>query len=207
MTIVRIERGSCTVRFERMKGSGEDEKNAGTRITVIPALIKGRRMDMAVRQAVEAGSAAIWPVETAFCQVHEGDSGSGARKLERWMRVADAARRQCGARRPTSILRPAGLRETLERWDFGAGPLIFFHEKAPGGAPGLHRHLAEPVEDLAIMIGPEGGFAPHEVEEIVARGGRPVYLGPRVLRAETAVLYGIAAAAAIMRERNEWRLA
>ena len=207
MKIVTAERGSCGVIFEALGGreDGAEEKNSGLRITLIPALIKKGAMDMAVRQAVEAGTAAIWPVETAFCQVHARDSESKMHKKERWMRIADAARRQCGGGRPTNILGPAGLSETLERWDFGAGPLIFLHQKALPGGSSFHRYLAEPADDFAIMTGPEGGFAPSEVEEITARGGRPVYLGPRVLRAETAVLYGIAAAATIMRERSEWR--
>ncbi|MCK5737236.1 MAG: RNA methyltransferase, partial [Spirochaetaceae bacterium] len=95
----------------------------------------------------------------------------------------------------------------LENWG-NRGPLFFLHEKefANEKALSLHKHLAEPALDLAIMIGPEGGFSPDETNLLRENGALPIYLGDRVLRAETAAIYGMAAVSTIIRERAEWQM-
>jgi 16S rRNA (uracil1498-N3)-methyltransferase len=58
---------------------------------------------------------------------------------------------------------------------------------------------------LAIIVGPEGGLSPGETDLLLEVGAHPVYLGNRILRAETAAIYGLAAVNTIIRERTEWQ--
>ena len=55
------------------------------------------------------------------------------------------------------------------------------------------------------MVGPEGGLSPSETRLLRENGALPIYLGSRVLRAETAAIYGLAAVGTIIRERTEWQ--
>lgn len=185
--------------------AGAEEENT-PQIFLIAALTKGRKMDLTVRQAVEAGAAGLFPVFSEYSQVRpSGDDGMTAR-MKRWERIAGEALQQCGGRRALQLEEPVSLEAALEIWA-KRGPLLFLHEKSPdtGRPSGFHSSLAPPVRNLAIIAGPEGGLSPKEVNMLLARGGRPVYLGERVLRAETAAIYGLAAAATIIRERCEWQ--
>jgi 16S rRNA (uracil1498-N3)-methyltransferase len=57
-----------------------------------------------------------------------------------------------------------------------------------------------------MVVGPEGGLSPAEVEHFQAQGALPVWLGPFVLRAETASLYAVAAVNTILQETPEWTI-
>ncbi len=230
----------------------EELEGPAVRIYLMAALTKGRKMDLTVRQAVEAGAAGVFPLETENSQVRlsgEGREEARMKRRERWEKIAVEALQQCGGDFPTSVEAPVSIEKALERWR-DRGPVLFLHEKplfgkqgsaagfrgqfdkgadaagdlhggperetaaaGPGrqfdksaAAAGFHSLLAEQVRNLAIMIGPEGGFSPAEVDRLLRKGARPVYLGKRVLRAETAALYALAAAGTIIRERREWQL-
>lgn len=68
----------------------------------------------------------------------------------------------------------------------------------------LHGYLKGVPRRLHLFIGPEGGFSPEEVSEFTRVGIMPIYLGENVLRAETAVIYGIGAVKTILREHDRW---
>jgi 16S rRNA (uracil1498-N3)-methyltransferase len=70
----------------------------------------------------------------------------------------------------------------------------------------LHGLLEKQTGELAVIIGPEGGLDDKEVEILLKNKAFPVYLGSRVLRAETAAVYSIAAIQTIIREKAAWRI-
>jgi len=76
------------------------------------------------------------------------------------------------------------LEEGLERWLPAAGPRLLPH---PGAAAGPESLAGEPLPAAALAVGPEGGWREGELAAFAARGFRPVDLGPRILRVETAV--------------------
>jgi len=206
MKILHIAKDSCEVELESVhrKNTAGDEQLP--RITLMPAITKGKKMDLTIRQAVESGVFAIWPVLTEYCQVKYRKDLDTSKKTERWKRIAVEALQQCGGNQATELKTARTMKEILKKWE-KRGPLFFLHEKISENVPprSLHRYLAEPIEDLAIMTGPEGGLSPSETRQLLDYGGKPVYLGKRVLRAETAALYGIAAVSTIIRERAEWQ--
>jgi 16S rRNA (uracil1498-N3)-methyltransferase len=199
-------RDSCTFTVEAFREDRGETGEKQTRITLMPAVTRGKKIDLTVRQAVEAGAYAIWPILTDHSQVKFQTGSDLIDRTERWNRVASEALQQCGGSLPVLVGPPGKMMEVLEKWN-RRGPVFFLHEKKPetGEAGNLHGNLAEEVGELAIIIGPEGGLSPGEIRHLTGYGARPIYLGSRILRAETAALYALAAAGTIIRERAQWQ--
>ena len=158
------------------------------RAVVYQALIRGERFEAAIQKSVEFGAAAIVPVATERATVRL-DASDFAKKRVRWQRIATEAAMQCGR----------GVIPTIE-------PLVSFPE-AVANAPGLRLfcyeeertlHLrdalaaAGEVAEIALFIGPEGGFEPSEAETAKAAGALSVSLGRRILRTESAAPFVLA---------------
>ena len=166
------------------------------RLTLLQCLPKGRKIDLIVRQATEAGVSRIVPVLSERSLVRAGEERSA-----RLRRIAEEAMEQSGRDRLPEIEEPRTLESVArERWGTG----ILFYESASGAWP-LHRLLAHGPEEVGILIGPEGGFAEAEVRLVTEAGFRVAHLGETVLRVETAALYAIAAVMTIVQERNDWK--
>lgn len=205
MRLERVEAASCRVRLEpAVEGSQHEEADPPRQpaIQLLQCLPKGRKMDLIVRQAVEAGVESVVPVVSERCVVVPDEAPA---KRERWVRIAREALQQSGKLRLPSIQEPTPLARaaTLGEGDIG----LLFHEE-PLGAASLHRVLAgtPPGSRICLLIGPEGGLSPREVESLVGAGFRPVFLGETILRTETAALYAVAAVRTILREMGEWTL-
>lgn len=205
MEIIAVNRDSCTVKIIPALRPAKKSDHRNVQITLVPAVTKGKKMDLTVRQAVEAGATALWPMLSEHCQVRYRDKSDLQAKKERWERIAIEALQQCGGEIPVKLQPPQQLHELIELWA-DRGPLFFLNEREIEDemTGSLHQHLAEPVGELAIMVGPEGGLSPAEIRLLLEKGAHPVHLGSRVLRAETAAIYGMAAIGTIIRERTEW---
>ena len=156
-----------------------------------PALIKRDRFDMVLEKATELGAARIVPVITRRSVVDKLN-------LERAQTVVVEAAEQCARTALPELAAPAPLDRLLRDWP--AGRLLFFADEQ-GGAP-VGDALRE-SEMAAILVGPEGGF--DDAERAAIRElpqARPISLGPRILRAETAAL---AATALFMALAGDWR--
>jgi 16S rRNA (uracil1498-N3)-methyltransferase len=175
-------------------------------IRLFQCLPKGAKMDIIVRQATEAGVSTIVPVRSART-VPEPSSA----RLERWRRVAVEALQQCGRRAPPEILDCIDLGDLARQRSAGSGALeprrdVFCHED-PAGAEPLHLILDAPVAEVGVLVGPEGGLDPEEVRLLRGAGFRQAYLGPNVLRAETAATVAVGAIAILLLERETWTAA
>lgn len=188
--------GRDSVRVKVMPVPMEEGEPAGLRLSLYQCLPKGRKMDIIIRQATEAGVCAIRPVRSARC-VPEPAEG----RVERWRRISIEALQQCGRREPPAILPEVDLRDLPP--EEGAAS-VFFHED-PAGAEPLHRLLEGPVERVRVLIGPEGGLDPQEVRLLAAAGWRRAWLGPSVLRVETAAAVAVGAVSLLYLEREAWR--
>jgi len=174
-----------------------------TRVVLFPFLLKARKLDDVVRQACEAGVSAIVPVLGDHC-VARTDGEDGAKKAQRWAAIAKEAAQQSGSARVCEVRAPVASRQVPGEWD-QPGPLLFFHQ-TPLGTGSLHRCLFPRPEAVGLVVGPEGGLSPDEVDFFLAQGAKPVWLGPSVLRAETASLYAVAAVNTILQETPEWTI-
>lgn len=142
------------------------------------APIKRPRLEWLVEKAVELGVRRLLPVLTERTVVKlEAPSRLRARIVE--------AAEQCGRLTVPELAEPAPLEAALAE-PAALGSIAFADEA--GAAEPLARLLARGLPD-ALLVGPEGGFTPAERQALRARPGvRPVSLGPRILRAETAAL-------------------
>lgn len=164
---------------------------------------KAGKFDQVVRMAVEAGVASITPVLSERT-IPRYDARDGVRKQERWQRVALEAVQQSGSERVPQVQVPRSL-QSLTSDEFSDTRMIFFHQ-SPLAPVTLHEYCSEALPAYGICVGPEGGFAPAEVERMQAVGWLPGYLGPWVLRTEHAGMYAIAAIHTLLLEKSNWKI-
>ena len=146
---------------------------------------------MVLEKATELGAARIVPVITRRSVVDKLN-------LERAQTVVVEAAEQCARTALPELAAPAPLDRLLRDWP--AGRLLFFADEQGGAPAGDALRESEPA---AILAGPEGGF--DDAERAAIRElpqARPISLGPRILRAETAAL---AATALFMALAGDWR--
>ncbi len=181
----------------------EREVEPRTRLHLLQGWPKGSKLDAIVEQATELGVATVTPV---FCRrsVPRPGPAQEARRQARWERVAVAAARQSGRRVIPRIESAVGFPQALEAASRADRALLF--AETAEGATDLRRALSDgaPLSSVALLVGPEGGWAEEELAAARERGITRVNLGPRVLRAETAA---IVACALCLYELGELRAA
>ena len=162
-------------------------------LTVFFALLKGDKSELVVTKLTELGVKRIVP----FVSEHTVKKGE---KTDRLKRAAVEACKQCGRAvipEVCEIIKFSDLCAMLDGYD----KVVFAYEGAFAAGARLREIIDGTEKSVALIVGAEGGFAPHEVETISAKGVRAVTLGKRILRAETA---SIAAAAVILSLCGEW---
>jgi 16S rRNA (uracil1498-N3)-methyltransferase len=185
------------------RGKPEPGRGApAAEIHLFQCLLKGKKMDAVVRQAVEAGVHRIVPVASEHA-VAQYDQATRQKKRRRWDAVIREAVQQSGSRVVTEVEEPADISKIPGMWNSN-DPGLFFHQQ-PLEQSSLHRYLSQYPRRVAVAIGPEGGFSPGEIELLTDAGFLPVYLNTNVLRAETAAVYAIGAVQTILTERAFWR--
>jgi 16S rRNA (uracil1498-N3)-methyltransferase len=155
-------------------------REATVDLVLAPALLKGPRMDTLVEKVTELGVARLAPVLTERV-VARGEH------RERWERIAAAAAKQCGRTRLPVLVPPCPLAERLSEPGPAVRLIAWEAERTTriGDLPA--------TADAALLVtGPEGGFTADEIALARAVGCRPVGLGARILRAETAAIVAVA---------------
>ena len=162
-------------------------------VTLVQGVGKGNKTDLVVQKATELGVEAVLPVLTARSVVRF-DARKRAERGDRWRRVAAEASKQSQRATVPMIEDPedmAAVVSALAEFDRVVVPW----EEA-GDAPGMGAALAGLGREsrVAVVVGPEGGLAPSEIEAMSAVGAIPVTLGRNVLRTETAGIVAVALA-------------
>lgn len=165
-------------------GAGEPETLPPVSIQLAIGVSRGERMDYALQKAVELGVAAIAPLFTARGLVQL----AGARRERRqdhWRGIIVGACEQSGRRRLPDLHPPQSLESWIETAPAGGLLLDPAAEQTLVGLP-------PPGPEVSLLVGPEGGLDARERALAQRHGFRPVRLGPRILRTETAPLAAIA---------------
>lgn len=176
------------VRLDGLEGAPSNESRL--EVTLVQSVPKGDRWTWVLEKATELGVTRIVPVRSRFSvAVYAEDQG--AAKVRKWQALAAAAAKQCerghlpAVGHPTDLARflasleppaPGEARVVLAERSAREGPL-------PSGA----------VERAVLAVGPEGGWAPDELDAFGRSGFVALSLGPRILRSETAAVAGVAA--------------
>jgi 16S rRNA (uracil1498-N3)-methyltransferase len=166
---------------------------AGVAITLVQALARGEKMDWIIQKATELGVARIVPVVSQRSEVRL-DVERAEKRVEHWRKVAIGACEQSGRARIPLIEQPKPLHAAIESIDD-----VIRLALDPDGNRRV-ADLGEEAGSMALAIGPEGGFDPHEIAAFERAGWQRLRLGARVLRTETA---GIAAIAALLARFGE----
>jgi len=163
---------------EPARASGESP----LRIILGAALLKPGKFDWLLQKATELGTAEIVPFYSARVVPRWEETRTAARQ-NRWEKIVAEAAKQCGRARVPRIHKPDSFEATLLK-DFGGAGKIFLWEREE--TERLSGALEGASRGVVALVGPEGGFSDPEAELARRAGFRPVGLGPRVLRAETA---------------------
>jgi 16S rRNA (uracil1498-N3)-methyltransferase len=193
--VVAVDGQACeyTVRLDRVTprrctgtivGDCERRVESPVAITLAQGIPKGDKMDAIIRAATELGVSCIAPLITRRTVVRL-DAARGRARCARWQRVAQQAAKQCGRAVVPAVLSPRPLADFLSA-DPGLDLRLCLWERASTGLSSALDQRREPAARITLIIGPEGGLAPEEVELAVAAQALVVGLGPRILRTETA---------------------
>ncbi len=153
-------------------------------ITLCQALAKGERVDFAVQKGTELGINNLQLLYAERCQF--GLKGERAdKKILHWQKIAISACEQSGRDKLPTIIKPIKLQELFDQVE--AGALVIIMDTSPD-APNVLPVKFDNTNKIYILVGPEGGFSPQEVELAISKGALGINLGSRVLRTETAGL-------------------
>jgi 16S rRNA (uracil1498-N3)-methyltransferase len=160
------------------------ERESPLQVTLLQGISRGERMDWTIQKATELGVTRIIPVSSARSMVKlRGERAR--RRHEHWQGVAISACEQCGRNRVPEISSACSLEQACEL--VSQLPLkiaLATHADADAGC------LPADCTALCLAVGPEGGLDPSEQAALEQHGFKPLRLGPRIMRTETA---GVAA--------------
>lgn len=192
-TVVDTTKDSVVCEVVRRR----EEPAPGPRLTVVQALPKGDRGELAVEMMTEAGVDAIVPWTAERC-ITRWKGERAAKALGKWRATAREAGKQARRVRLPEVADPvdrAGVADLLAGADLG----IVLHEDGTRGLPELD--LPEEDGGVVLVVGPEGGFSDAELAVFDEAGAVRALLGPSVLRTSTA---GVAALAVLQARTGRW---
>ncbi|QZH68382.1 16S rRNA (uracil(1498)-N(3))-methyltransferase [Mycolicibacterium farcinogenes] len=165
-------------------------------VTVVQALPKSDRSELAVELATEAGADGFIAWQAGRC-VARWEGPKVDKGLRRWEAVVRSAARQ--SRRPyipavEGVLSTAALTQRVTDAVAGGAVVLALHESAT--EPLADLPLAQ-ADSLMLIVGPEGGIADEEIVALTAAGAKAVRLGPTVLRTSTAAAVALGAIGAL----------
>ncbi|WP_166238375.1 16S rRNA (uracil(1498)-N(3))-methyltransferase [Paenibacillus turpanensis] len=209
--IIRVMRGKPGQTFIVCDGSGTDvlaeltelhkdsvtanivetipyNREPKVNVWIFQGLPKGDKLETVIQKGTELGAARFIPFQSARTVVQIDERKEG-KKVERWGKIAKEAAEQAHRSRIPVVEAPLGWKAALkEAASADAAMICFEHEQGLGLRELLQGLDWGSVATIAVLIGPEGGFTDAEVEEAAAAGCRPITLGKRILRTETAAL-------------------
>ncbi len=174
------------IRMEAVEQKA-DSMELSARIHLFQGLPKSDKMELIIQKAVELGAYSVIPVAAKRSIVRLDPKREQAR-VKRWQAIAESAAKQSKRSIVPEVRPVSGFADALKE---AAGFALSLMPYERAGDMGQTRRLlktAGPGMDIAVFIGPEGGFEEEEVRQAVEAGVKPITLGKRILRTETAGL-------------------
>jgi 16S rRNA (uracil1498-N3)-methyltransferase len=162
-------------------------------VTVMQALPKSERSELAIELATEAGADGFVAWQASRCVARWEGTARIEKGLRRWAAVARSAARQSRRVHIPSVTGPVSTAELVKRVgdNVAAGAVVLvLHESAEVRLSELPVRQAD---SLVLIVGPEGGIADDEIAALTAAGATAVRLGPTVLRTSTAAAVALGA--------------
>lgn len=189
----------------------EVEAEAALPVTLLISIFKFDRMEWIIEKATELGVERMTPIVARRSGKHLVHAAPA--RVERWRRIAREAAKQSRRSDVPAVSEVVPLKTAARSWNNfpgAAAPMLLLlseQERSAtlasvlmAAAAGRAAQGAQNVGKLAVVmaVGPEGGWAAEEEVSFAAEGWRPVSLGPRILRAETAAITAMAVVAALL---------
>ena len=165
----------------------EDSRELPSRIWLFQGLPKSDKMEVMIQKAVELGAAGVIPVATRNAVV-KLDAKRAESKVRRWQAIAESAAKQSKRSYIPQVGAVMSLKEAfsyIEEQKFDLCMIPYELEKGMDGTKQVLSRLAS-GQQIAVFIGPEGGFDEEEIRLALEKNVIPVSLGKRILRTETA---------------------
>lgn len=168
-----------------------DQSESPIEVILLQGLPKGDKLELVIQKATELGVSRVVSVAMQRSVVQLSKNKVKDR-LSRWQRIAQEAAKQCRRSRIPLVEYSSNLEEALAQLDEDALILLPWEaENSLGIKEIIKGEKAKDKRQIALVIGPEGGFEDYEVELARQYGAIPLSLGPRILRTETAALAAI----------------
>lgn len=194
-TVAEVLPDGVRISVDAVAHEGDDIE-----VVLVQALAKGGRDEEAIAMATEVGVDAVvpWQADRSIAQWPPARADRAAAKWSDALRAAVKQSRR--SRMPALLpLHDSPRLALLVRETVAAGGVVLV----------LHEGAGRPLTDVplpaagrvVVVVGPEGGISPRELEDLVAAGGTPVLAGPHVMRAGTA---GVVAVSHVARDVGRW---
>jgi 16S rRNA (uracil1498-N3)-methyltransferase len=190
--LVEVAKRGCRLEAEALLRP----QTIGPDLELIVALVKRARLETIVEKAAELGACGVRPVITRRTNADHTN-------VARLQAIATEAAEQTGRLDVPKVAAPVRLEALLDAWP--QGRRLMFCDEAGDARPVIEAlaPFAGDAAPFAVLIGPEGGFAPEERDKVRALAfATPVSLGPRILRADTAAITALALWQAAL---GDWR--
>ena len=185
--IEKIEKNIVTLRTLKAFDAIPEPK---VHITLALSLLKGRLADNVVRDATMVGATIIQPLLTTRSQ-NTYTTSQLNKSIKRWESIAISSSKQCGRAVVPSINQVRSLKDFL-KLEEPALRIILVEPTTKKKAAGLDILQKSKIPSQAtILVGPEGGWTPRELEEATKQGFHPVTFGSRTLRADATPIVSI----------------
>lgn len=181
-TIIEEHLNSVTIRIQKIMPS---QCESPLVVTLAQSLLKGEKMDYLIQKATELGVKRVIPFLSSR-SIPNPDKSRISNRHQRWVRIAIEASKQCGRSLVPFIEPIQDYSNLLQKAPSEALRFILW-EKEGMRLKDFLRGVKERKE-IFFIVGPEGGFSKKEVSQAEKVGFTPVFLGERILRAETVCL-------------------
>lgn len=197
--LVSCNGASCLCSFERAEEDAvvarileEDYQNTELSVNfyLFQGLPKGDKLELIIQKTVELGVAGIIPVEMSRC-VMKLDEKKKKSRQERWQSIAESAAKQSKRNIIPEVAEVMTYKQVMAKASQMDLFLVPYENERGMAATRDALEKIRPGMSVGILVGPEGGFDPHEIELARENGADIISLGKRILRAETAAVTAV----------------
>jgi 16S rRNA (uracil1498-N3)-methyltransferase len=178
--------GDCVTA--EIVSSCASKNESPVKVYLYQALPKGDKLESVIQKAVECGVYEVTPFESERCVVR-AKADAEDKKQTRRNRIAEEAAKQCGRGRVPFVNKTLSFKDAILKAAEAELCLICYEDEKGTTLRQVLTEASTPPSSLSVLIGSEGGFSANEVKAAVEKGLRPVSLGHRILRTETAPVF------------------
>ena len=164
-------------------------QKSNVKIDIYQGLPKADKMELIIQKSVELGVNSIIPVKMSRCVV-KIDQKDEKKKIERWNKISESAAKQCGRNFIPEIKPIIEIKDIINLNDKYDEIIVAYENEKQNYIRNelLKLKKINKKLNIAVVIGPEGGFEENEINLLKENGAKIVTLGSRILRTETVAL-------------------